>query len=57
MYNVTWHEINFKSGDVFEMLEEGDPHGWFYGKRQGIVGMYPRQYVEYAKGNIIIYEW
>ncbi|XP_059080696.1 protein kinase C and casein kinase II substrate protein 3-like isoform X2 [Tigriopus californicus] len=39
-------ELNFKTGDIFEKLEEEDEQGWCKGRKDGKVGLYPANYIE-----------
>jgi hypothetical protein len=34
------------SGDEFEMLEDEDEQGWCKGRKDGVVGLYPANYVK-----------
>nr|Q07839.1 RecName: Full=Antigen EG13 [Echinococcus granulosus]AAA29053.1 antigen [Echinococcus granulosus]AAA29059.1 EG13 [Echinococcus granulosus] len=36
-------ELSFNSGDLFEKLEDEDEQGWCKGRKDGRVGLYPRQ--------------
>lgn len=37
--------LNFK-GDVFMKLTDEDELGWCKGKKEGVLGLYPANYVE-----------
>lgn len=39
-------ELAFKTGDVFEKLEDEDEQGWCKGRKDGRVGLYPANYIE-----------
>ncbi|XP_076389177.1 protein kinase C and casein kinase substrate in neurons protein Synd isoform X2 [Megachile rotundata] len=39
-------ELSFKQGDMFEKLEDEDEQGWCKGRKDGIVGLYPANYVD-----------
>ncbi|ERL93685.1 hypothetical protein D910_10973 [Dendroctonus ponderosae] len=39
-------ELTFKTGDVFEKLEDEDEQGWCKGRKDGRVGLYPANYVD-----------
>lgn len=39
-------ELEFKTGDVFEKLEDEDEQGWCKGRKDGKVGLYPANYIE-----------
>ena len=39
-------ELDFKTGDLFEKLEEEDEQGWSKGRKDGKVGFYPANYIE-----------
>ncbi|KAK7098885.1 protein kinase C and casein kinase substrate in neurons protein 1-like isoform X2 [Littorina saxatilis] len=39
-------EIGFKAGDVFVQLTNEDEMGWCRGRKDGIVGLFPSNYVE-----------
>lgn len=39
-------EIGFKAGDVFVQLSSEDEMGWCRGRKDGIVGLFPSNYVE-----------
>jgi len=39
-------ELSFKCGDVFEKLEDEDEQGWCTGRKDGVVGLYPANYVQ-----------
>jgi len=43
-------ELSFKTGDVFEKLEDEDEQGWCKGRKDGKVGLYPANYVEPISG-------
>ena len=34
------------SGDTFEKLEDEDEQGWCKGRKDGKVGLYPKNYIE-----------
>eukprot|EP00095_Tigriopus_kingsejongensis_P003897 maker-scaffold296_size217904-snap-gene-1.16 protein:Tk03897 transcript:maker-scaffold296_size217904-snap-gene-1.16-mRNA-1 annotation:"protein kinase c and casein kinase substrate in neurons protein 2-like isoform 1" len=39
-------ELDFKTGDIFEKLEDEDEQGWCKGRKDGKVGLYPANYIE-----------
>lgn len=39
-------ELEFKTGDIFEKLEDEDEQGWCKGRKDGKVGLYPANYIE-----------
>ena len=39
-------ELGFKTGDIFEKLEDEDAQGWCKGRKDGRVGLYPANYIE-----------
>lgn len=39
-------ELSFKKGDIIKLLEKDDEGGWWIGDLRGIMGLFPKNFVE-----------